>query len=296
MRGADIFDGLSQVEMGAIRHMRRYRELAAKENLFWEGHPASGLYIVLSGKLEIYREEEDGKVSLGLVGANQMIGEMGLLLQSKTRSAGAQAVVPSVVMEIPRDPLELFREIKHYSATIKLLQNLFQSLAQRLEKKDRQEVRRFRAAVREALGYEASPKKALAAIEKSLPKRGIFKKIVKEFTLKPGATLIAEGDASDGFYFIRSGALEVTQKALKGASKRLGKIEGPCLAGEIGFFAQKRRSATLRAITETRYHFFPESEFEKLKKSDSEAALSVIFAAAQLTALLILERESTTKK
>ena len=67
-------------------------EYSAGEVIFKEGYPADDAYIIESGRVEIYKENEDGsEQSIALLGPGQMFGEYGVL-DNAPRSACARAV------------------------------------------------------------------------------------------------------------------------------------------------------------------------------------------------------------
>ena len=64
-------------------HRRRY---PARTDVFRPGDPAGTLYYVVSGSVSIITEEDDGReLILGYFGPGEMVGEMGLFIESDVR-------------------------------------------------------------------------------------------------------------------------------------------------------------------------------------------------------------------
>jgi signal transduction histidine kinase len=99
------FRNLSPAELNALRQIARERKFSAGQEIFREGEPGDGLYIVTEGLVEISaRITQDQERVLTLVGPGELFGEMAVL-ELKPRSATAKAARDSVVSFIPRDEL-----------------------------------------------------------------------------------------------------------------------------------------------------------------------------------------------
>lgn len=68
--------------------------------IFKQGEPGNAAYIVQTGKVEIWVNEDDEKKVLGVIGAGGIFGEMALIDKSD-RMASATAVDPTVCIAIP---------------------------------------------------------------------------------------------------------------------------------------------------------------------------------------------------
>jgi CRP-like cAMP-binding protein len=98
-----FFKGLSAPDLMAILGITSTKNFGLNENLFNQNDPSDGLYVLLSGKLQIYIfsgfSGKPPKV-LAELSPGQYVGEMGLL-DGQTRSASVKALEPSEVMFIP---------------------------------------------------------------------------------------------------------------------------------------------------------------------------------------------------
>lgn len=68
--------------------------------IFKQGDPGNAAYIVQTGKIEIWVDENDEKKVLGVIGAGGIFGEMALI-DNSPRMASATAVEPSVCIAVP---------------------------------------------------------------------------------------------------------------------------------------------------------------------------------------------------
>ncbi|MCE5230080.1 cyclic nucleotide-binding domain-containing protein [bacterium] len=280
-----LLKGLSARQMELIRHCRCYRQFAAGEYVFREGDPAYSIFMVVSGSVAILRRTLKTEVEIARIGEGAVFGEMGILIDTGQRNASARAVDSVTLLEIP-NPIELSKQLGDTHAGIKLVENLLCLLAARLRARNRPEAARVKDGIPYIEGYEPDSAKGLAEIEPHLPK-GWFGIARNRRKLAALSYLCRQGDASDGFYYIHEGALEAIDESAP-QPRRLGHLEAPTIAGEVGYFAGEPRGASLRALTEIEYTHFSGADYEKLKAKNPDDALKIIFAAAQLTVHLIL--------
>lgn len=112
-----LFKLLGDLDPAALQHLQSrltWRRLADGEMLLRQGDPASSMYIVVNGRLQVVREETDAhgvtEHVLDEVGAGVTIGEAALLTDD-VRSASAYAIRDTDVVEITRAVFEeLVRE------------------------------------------------------------------------------------------------------------------------------------------------------------------------------------------
>lgn len=104
------------------------RDFKAGEDLFLEGDDSRDMYILVSGRLEIFK---DDKLISGISAAGAMVGEMSHLLGSR-RTATVRAGRDSRVMVISSDRIaDFFQEFPE------LIPHITQSLAERLHETTR---------------------------------------------------------------------------------------------------------------------------------------------------------------
>jgi CRP/FNR family cyclic AMP-dependent transcriptional regulator len=115
-----LFGRLAPAQLDALAAVATTRRLAAREELFHKGDPATQVYVVASGRLKVTVASGDGgELVLNLLDAGQVVGELPLLLGGE-RTASVVALEPSelVVLE-RREFLRFLRE--HPEASVELL-------------------------------------------------------------------------------------------------------------------------------------------------------------------------------
>lgn len=280
-----IFHQFPESSIAAIRGASGFWQRQAGQHLFHEGDPAESLYIVLKGKVEIYCSGSNGEVRLRTSGPGEIIGEIGLLGSKNQRSASARATELTTLYEIESQLPPLLERIADWKARFQLLQNLMALLLERLMTKDVSDVSEIRSAA-DPLGDKKELPPGFNVIERNLPS-ALFGFRRKREVLYPAARLFEIGDPSDGFWVIHNGSLH----AFGESGRALGTIDAPTLVGAEGFFACQPRSAVVVATKQVECTYFSRPRFEKLKASHPQEALEIMFAAAQLTVGLILQRE-----
>ncbi|MFN3604133.1 MAG: Crp/Fnr family transcriptional regulator [Leptonema sp. (in: bacteria)] len=111
-------------------HLRNYKK---NEVIFNEGEPGIGLYIVIEGKVEIFREKNNKKTILSTLEVGDFFGELSLLLVDKPRSASAIALEPTTLLGFFNPDLKVIMKRNPHIASIILL-NIANILGERLIK------------------------------------------------------------------------------------------------------------------------------------------------------------------
>ncbi|MFA6015506.1 MAG: cyclic nucleotide-binding domain-containing protein [Gallionellaceae bacterium] len=99
----------------------------AGDQVFMEGETGRDMYIICSGKVNIWRKNGGERVSLANLAEGESFGEMGLI-RGGVRSAGATAVEYTIALRIDYDRLH-----QAPSASALLYKNLAKELAERLK-------------------------------------------------------------------------------------------------------------------------------------------------------------------
>jgi CRP-like cAMP-binding protein len=98
---------LSAGELDAIAAIVDTQEVAAGKDLFREGDPGDGLFLVVSGEIEIIKRGPSGERSLARLGPGSVLGEMSLITteaRSATGRAASKAARPQRSRSPPRSP------------------------------------------------------------------------------------------------------------------------------------------------------------------------------------------------
>ena len=132
LRQVPVFDGLSDKELDEIEKLTHERKYQAEEHIFKDKAPAEGMFIIISGGVEIYLENDGSKNVLAELSDQDFFGEIALL-DEEPRSAGAVATAPSILLGFFRPDLLSLME-RNPALSSKILTNLGAVLAERLRK------------------------------------------------------------------------------------------------------------------------------------------------------------------
>jgi len=102
-------------------------ELKAGDLLFKEGDAPEKIYITKSGRLEVFQQKDRDEFVLGVVGENEVVGEMAFL-KSELRSASVRSICDSTVLAIDFSNVEHFIESQPF-----WLKMILDSLSKRIE-------------------------------------------------------------------------------------------------------------------------------------------------------------------
>ena len=125
----DWFDELPDEMLAALAKKVRQRHLSKDEILFNKGDEGDSLFAILSGKLKIFTQDNQGhEVALNRVGAGEIIGEMALL-DYEPRSASVVALEKTSTLELSReDFMEILR--RQPDLALSVIRNLSSRLRQ----------------------------------------------------------------------------------------------------------------------------------------------------------------------
>src|SRR5450432_2999834 len=101
-----FFNGLTREALGLIARTTAEESHATGTKIFQFGDPGDKLFILLEGKVRIFREVGGmGEEALAVLGTGEVFGEMSLLDES-TRSAGALAHERCRLLVITKDAFD----------------------------------------------------------------------------------------------------------------------------------------------------------------------------------------------
>jgi len=102
LKRCPIFAGLKEEDLKRIRQIGAPKRLGKKEVLFSDGEEAKGFYVILSGKVKLYKISSDGKEQiLHVVSGPDSFAEAALFLEG-TYPAFAEALIDSQLLFIPK--------------------------------------------------------------------------------------------------------------------------------------------------------------------------------------------------
>jgi len=84
LKRCPLFAGLGEEDLKRIRAIARQKQIAKRRMLFSEGEEAKGFYVILSGKVKIYKVSPEGKEQiLHVLSAPDSFAEASLFLEGK---------------------------------------------------------------------------------------------------------------------------------------------------------------------------------------------------------------------
>lgn len=106
LKKVQLFEGISDDDAQRLQQVAETVALNPGEILFEEGKKGDSFYIVVRGRVELFKKGRDGaEQKLAVAREGEAFGEMALLNQSP-RSATARAVEPASLLEISRDAFD----------------------------------------------------------------------------------------------------------------------------------------------------------------------------------------------
>ena len=128
-----LFGGIPSPRLESLLPALRRRDFERGVCLFQEGDPASQLYAILSGQVQISRTRPTGdELVLAVLGPGELFGELAVLKDGATRSADATALQATRCLTLDRSALNAFLAL-HPEVVRHLLSALVDHLARRDE-------------------------------------------------------------------------------------------------------------------------------------------------------------------
>lgn len=88
LEGIELFSSLNKQDLNTLRMFCQERRVRSGETLFHKWDESTSMYIVTSGKLEVF----DGEKILWFIKPGEFVGEMSIFTEPKLRSASVKAV------------------------------------------------------------------------------------------------------------------------------------------------------------------------------------------------------------
>lgn len=135
LREVPIFGGLAEEQLDSILGAGSFGEVAAGLQLVGEGEPASSLFVVCAGELEVCKRGSHGaEVRLAVLRAGDCVGEMSLI-DIQPRSATVRALTPAVLFRLGHAEIaKLYGQ--HQEVYLMLVLNIAREISRRLRVAD----------------------------------------------------------------------------------------------------------------------------------------------------------------
>ncbi len=120
LSGVRLFTGFTQDQLRLLAFGAEAMTLPAGRKLYLEDDDADSAYIVVRGKIRLFRENEGEPVDVGMAEPGSTLGEMALIADAR-RLTSAEAAVDTDVLRINRS---MFRRIlEEYPETAEALRD-----------------------------------------------------------------------------------------------------------------------------------------------------------------------------
>ena len=130
-----LFQGFTQEQLRLLAFGAETTLLQADRKLYREDDEADSAYVVVSGRIALYREQNGERIPIGTAGPGAMLSELALIADTK-RLTSASAAIDSEVIRLSR---KMFRRIleEYPEVAVKLHERIseeFQTMIRRIEK------------------------------------------------------------------------------------------------------------------------------------------------------------------
>src|SRR5205085_10999947 len=233
-----LFDDLSQDAFVALVNRLGYHRHDPGQVILREGDPGRSFYIIIEGRVRIYKAGDDGKeITLAHLGEGAFFGEMALL-SGAPRTANVVAEEDTEILEVTDTVL---RELAgNHPQVVSSLKNFY-----------RQRLLNNVMAI-SPLFKDFDPAER--------------KQIVEKFRMKQAAdseVLITEGKNSDGLYVVLHGAVQVATAKDKHPIE-LAKLKEGDVFGEMSLLTRKPATATVTSLVNSILLRLPRENLQEL--------------------------------
>jgi CRP-like cAMP-binding protein len=229
-----LFDDLPRDAFVELVNRLSYRRYLAGEQILREGAPGRSFYVIVDGKVRIWKKMPDGAdLELATLGEGAFFGEMALL-SGAPRTANVSAEEDTELLEVS------------------------DSVLRRLARTHPQVVKSLKSFYRQRL---LSNVMAISPLFKDFGPAE-RKQIMEKFRLRqaaPGEIVIKEGAQSDGLYVVLHGAVQVTAHEVPLARLKEGDI-----FGEMSLLARQPATATVTSPGNSILLRLPREQFQEL--------------------------------
>jgi CRP/FNR family transcriptional regulator, dissimilatory nitrate respiration regulator len=163
LRKASLFEGLDDAHLLEVISRARRKRLDGNQTLFLEGDRAQGLYMVIQGRVKVFKMSPKGREqTLMIMGPGEPVGEVAVL-SGEAYPASAETLEPSETLYIPREAfLDLVtREPEVAMRLLSALSARLRSFASLIEDLSLRDVSERLAAYLLSLATEGSPEQTI---------------------------------------------------------------------------------------------------------------------------------------
>src|SRR5260370_6140180 len=126
LRRVPIFAEIEPAKLKLLAFMSERVGFDPGKRLMRQGDPADAAYLIIDGHAEVILETPAGPVIVATLGANEIVGEMGIL-GNAPRAAAVRAKDRLIALRIPKEPfMPLAREFP--TVAVSIMQELAKQL------------------------------------------------------------------------------------------------------------------------------------------------------------------------
>lgn len=258
---------LSRLDRSTLKAVARASSLVGANEgteVFRQGEPGDGLYLVLTGRLQVLRTGADGRVAvLGELSAGEIVGE-GSLITDEPRYATVKSIEDSLLVRLPRAAFEeiLGRHPEH-GASLRAL------IARR---QDDEHHERYRPVSSELVEFLRT---VPLFASMSAPQLRDLEGHLQWLYLPGGRQLMKQGDEPDGLYIVIGGRLRYEVADESGRVLRRGDFGRGDIVGELALVTGEARSATVHALRDCELVKLTQSAVKRMLKHSPRVVLSL---------------------
>ncbi|MFH1068295.1 MAG: cyclic nucleotide-binding domain-containing protein [Candidatus Glassbacteria bacterium] len=268
------------------------------EVIIAEGTVGNSVYIVHSGRVEVFKNSPNGPVQLAKLGPNEVFGEMSLIDERfSRRTASVRAIEDSEIIILDRKGFDGY--LQHASPGIF---NLIKRLASRLRETNDiisragGDLHNLPKTIKLATPTEGTGKLTDDQLAESVDAAVDLNLLPKQF--KKDQVLIKEGAEAMSLFLLKSGTVRVFKKVSSG-EVALDDLCANEIFGEISMFADGVRFFTVKSIEDGEAVVFSKKQLdEMLRKAPLELFLILECTTQKLkrTSLRFLEKYEECEK
>ncbi|MBB6465709.1 cyclic nucleotide-binding domain-containing protein [Aminobacter anthyllidis] len=126
LSGVRLFEGFTQEQLRLLAFGAENVNLPADRKLYREDDEADSAYVVISGRIALYREVDGVRAEVGTAGPGSMLGELALIADTR-RLTSAAAAIDSEIIRLNRKMFHRILE-EYPEAAARLHQHILEDL------------------------------------------------------------------------------------------------------------------------------------------------------------------------
>jgi len=148
-----LFARLNRRQLGRLSARFYEKAYAAGETIFVEGEPGKALFVVLKGRVSIWRASHAGQETLATLDHGGYFGELALI-DDEPRFATARADEPSLLLVLYKTDFDHLIE-GHSRIAIRVMSNLLKTVAAYVRKAESRQRHHAAVSLHDTSGHES---------------------------------------------------------------------------------------------------------------------------------------------